>query len=298
MPFCQEATRRGTSPVSPFSLASQHRLQSALSLTCERVWSRPAVLGILIAFAAIAWGSTTAVCAQETAKPETQASPSPAAQTPPGQTSADQAPNAPVPPKPVALYNLLQRRSVVFPDIAYSNERLSAGQKFELAVDNSVSVNTIASAALGSALGQAYDSPTGFGEGWDAYGKRFGSDLARQASSELFGTFLLASALHEDPRFYAEINPGFFHAVKYSVQRVYIMQDDDGSEAVAWSRLLGPAMAEGLANVYWPDRNRTVGDTLLRYGLDLAGRAGGNMLREYFPVLVGKISHPRPAAAR
>jgi hypothetical protein len=103
--------------------------------------------------------------------------------------------------------------------------------------------------------------------------------------------------LHEDPRFYAEIHPKFFHAMKYSVQRVFIMRNDDGRDVVAWSRLGGPLMAEGLANVYWPDQNRTVGDTLFRYGLDLASRAGGNMLREYWPVLLAKISHaPRPAA--
>jgi hypothetical protein len=51
-------------------------------------------------------------------------------------------------------------------------------------------------------------------------------------------------------------------------------------------------MGEALANVYWPDRNRTVGDTLLRYGLDLASRAGGNMMREYWPVVVKRMSHP------
>jgi hypothetical protein len=85
--------------------------------------------------------------------------------------------------------------------------------------------------------------------------------------------------------------------MKYSVQRVFIMRNDDGREVVAWSRLGGPLLAEGLANVYWPDRNRTVGDTLFRYGLDLASRAGGNMLREYWPVLLQKISHtPGPGA--
>ena len=126
-----------------------------------------------------------------------------------------------------------------FPDIAYSTERLSPGQKFELAVDNSVSVNTIGSAAfLGSLVGQADDAPTGFGQGWNAYGKRFGADMARSASSEMFATFLLGSALHQDPRFYAEINPRFFHAMKYSLQRVFIMQDDNGRQVVAWSRLL------------------------------------------------------------
>ncbi len=164
-------------------------------------------------------------------------------------------------------------------------------------MDNSVSVNTITAAFLGSLVGQAHDAPTGFGEGWNAYGKRFGADMARSASSEMFATFLLGSALHQDPRFYAEINPRFFHAMKYSLQRVFIMQDDNGLQVVAWSRLLGPAMAEGLANVYWPERNRTVGDTLFRYGLDLATRATGNMLREYFPVLVTKMSHSRPAGA-
>jgi len=253
------------------------------------------LLCALIIFGVIAFGSTTVVSAQETPKPplQTQPSPSPAAQPPP-----DQAPVATVPPAPVALYNLLQKKSIVFPDIAYSTEPLRAGQKFKLFVDNSVSVDSVTWALLGSAVGQADHSPTGFGQEWGAYGKRFGSDMARQASSEFFGTFLLASALHEDPRFYAEIHPAFFHAVKYSAQRVFVMRSDDGRDVVAWSRLGGPLMAEGLANVYWPDRNRTVGDTLFRYGLDLASRAGGNMLREYWPVLLAKISHaPRPAAA-
>jgi hypothetical protein len=261
---------------------------------CEKAFFLEPPLCALIVFGVIAFGSTTVVSAQETPKPQlqTQASPSPAAQPP-----ADQAPSAAAPPAPVALYNLLQKKSIVFPDIAYSSERLSAGQKFKLFVDNSVSVDSVTWAMLGSAVGQAEHSPTGFGQEWGGYGKRFGADMARQASSEFFGTFLLASALHQDPRFYAEIKPTFFHAMKYSVQRVFVMRSDDGRDVVAWSRLAGPLMAEGLANVYWPDRNRTVGDTLFRYGLDLASRAGGNMLREYWPVLLGKISHaPRPTA--
>jgi len=249
-------------------------------------------LGALILIAVIACNSGLRAFAQDPPKPQTQPSPSPAAQPPDGQ-----APNAPAPPMPVALYNLLQKKSIVFPDIAYSTERLSAGQKLKLSVDNSVSVDSFTWALLGSAVGQAADSPTGFGQEWGAYGKRFGSDMARQASGEFFGTFLLASTLHEDPRFYAEIHPKFFHAVKYSLQQVFVMRNDDGRKVVAWSRLGGPLMAEGLANVYWPDQNRTVGDTLFRYGLDLASRAGGNMLREYWPVLLAKISHaPRPAA--
>lgn len=282
MPSRQETTIRGRLSVLPFGevlngpLFLQETLRALLCL---------AVIGVV-------FGSFPAGFAQETPPPppQTQPSPSPAAIPPPGQ-----APSTAVPPKAVALYNLLENKSIVFPDIAYSTERLSAGQKFQLFVDNSVSVDSFAWAMLGSAVGQADNSPTGFAQGWGGYGKRFGSDMARQASTEFFGTFILASARHEDPRFYAEINPPFFHAVKYSVQRVFLARSDDGRDVVSWSRLGGPLLAEGLANLYWPERNRTVGDTLFRYGLDLASRAGGNMLREYWPVLLQKISHsPRP----
>jgi|ERR1700733_105245 len=240
----------------------------------------------LICFALGAFGSATSLLAQATSTTQTQTGASSSPQPPAEQTSG------PVtPPRPVAIYNLLQRKSIVFPNIATSTERLSTGQKFKLFVDNTGSVNSFTWAMLGSAVTQADDAPTGFGQGWDAYGKRFGAGMARTASSEFFGTFVLASALHQDPRFYAEINPKLMHAAKYSLQHVFIMRNDDGHEGIAWSELGGPLLGEALANVYWPDRNRTVGDTLLRYGIDLASRAGGNMLREYWPVVLAKMSH-------
>jgi hypothetical protein len=226
----------------------------------------------LIILGAMGLGLATGAFGQEAPKPQTQT----------GTSAPGQAPSA--------------SSKVFFPDIAVSTKRLSAGKKFQLFAENSISLHTLAWAALGSAVNQADNSPTGYGQGWDAYAKRFGSSMGRQASSNFFGKFLLASALHQDPRFYPEVNPSFGQAVKYSVERVFVTRNDDGRDVANWSGLAGPAMAEGLANVYWPERNRTVGDTLLRYGLDLATQAGGNMLREYWPVFYGKIRHaPRPA---
>jgi hypothetical protein len=271
MPIRREIRISGTTPV-----AQSNQAFCLLPPLCA-----------LIFLAVIGFGSTTGAFAQETPKPQTQT----------GTSSAGQAPSAPSKVPGVALYNLLQEKSVFFPDIATSTERLSTGQKFQLFVDNSISLHTLTWAAMGSAVNQAENSPTGFGQGWDAYAKRFGASMGRQASSNFFGDFLLASALHQDPRFYPEVNPGFGHAVKYSVQRLFVTRNDDGRDVGNWSGLAGPLMAEGLANVYWPDRNRTVGDTFLRYGLDIATRAGGNMLREYWPVFYGKIHHTsRPTA--
>ena len=272
------------------------------------LWIEPALVALLV-FAAIALSSSLPAWGEELPQSRSQTADSagqvPPNQTLPNQNRPDQNPSEPpataTPPSKipgVALYNLLQKKSIVFPDIAANQERLSAGQKFQLFVDNSGSVHTLSWSILGAALGQADNSPTGFGQGWDAYGKRFGASMARGASNEFFGTFVISSVLHLDPRFYPEVNPTLTQAAKYSVQRVFIMRNDEGRDVIAWPRLVGPLMAESLANVYWPERNRTVGDTLFRYGVDLATRAGGNMLREYWPVVYRKLGHSTTTAPR
>ncbi len=250
---------------------------------------------ILIIFSLL---SSALVFAQEPSKPPEQTTPAEPAkqeqkaaeQVPPSMVT--QAENAAM--KPVELFNLLERKSIVFPDIASSTTALSPGQKFELFVDNSISVHTIVWSTLGSLIGQADDSPTGYGVGGLGYPKRLGSSLARESSGEFFGTFVIASALHEDPRFFPEYNPTFKHTVKYSFHRLFVTRNDAGANVVNLPGLLGPLLGESLANVYWPDRNRTVGDTLSRYGLDLASRAAGNMVREYWPVVSAKMQHRPP----
>ena len=197
---------------------------------------------------------------------------------------------------PVALFIMLDKKSIVFPDIAASNARLSSGRKFELFVDNSVSLHSLAGAAFGAGLAQAADTPQGFGQGGDAYAKRFGSSMARLASSNFFGTFVLASALHQDPRFFARKGMTFKQAASYSVERIFVTRNDDGRDVKNWSGLLGPLLSEGLANAYWPERDRTAAQTFQRYGIDLAVHAGTNMLREYWPLLFRKVPgvHAKP----
>lgn len=216
-------------------------------------------------------------------------------QTKPEQPSlANQAANAAM--KPVELFNLLQRKSIVFPDIAANTIALSPTQKFELFVDDSVAVNSIVESTLGSLIGHAEDSPTGYGVSRTGYAKRLGSSLARESSANFFGTFVIASALHEDPRFFPEYKPTLKGSVKYSVKSVFVTRNDAGKQVANMPELMGSLLSEGLANAYYPDRNRTVGDTLFRYGIDLAARAGGNMFREYWPVISAKVG--RAAAAR
>jgi hypothetical protein len=186
----------------------------------------------------------------------------------------------------------IRRKSLFFPDIATSENRLSPGEKFKLFVNNSASFSALASSALSAGIGQAEDYPEGYGQGAEGYGKRFGAEMARNASSEFFGTFLLATVLRQDPRFFPQAEPTLGSSIKYAVTRVFVTRNDDGKDVANWSGLLGPAMGEGLANAYWPEDERTAGKTFARYGGDLAGRVGTNFLRNYWPVLFKKLRRP------
>jgi hypothetical protein len=185
--------------------------------------------------------------------------------------------------------SFLQRKSVFFPNLATNSGPLSVWQKFKLAANNSISLATIGAALAGAGYGQAINSPKGYGQGGEGYAKRFGADMARSASANLFGTFLIASALHEDPRFYVKKHYTFKQSVKYAATRVVFTRSDSGERVVSFADLLGPLAGEALADTYYPEGNRDVSSTFIRYGADIGWKFGGNMLRQYWPKINRKL---------
>lgn len=192
----------------------------------------------------------------------------------------------------IGVVDLLMRRSLFFPDLATTTKSLSTGDKFKLFVSDSISGAAIVGGAAGAGFAQALDTPAGYGQGGEGYAKRFGSIMARNASNQFFGSFLLASALHQDPRFFVKSNPTFKEAVVHSVRRVFITPTDAGGEAFNWSGLVGPLMGESLAITYMPEGSKGAGDMLGRYGTDIGVRAGTNLLRQYWPTIAQKLHLP------
>ena len=179
----------------------------------------------------------------------------------------------------------MSNKSIAFPDIATSPGPLSTGQKFKLFVNQSISPAYLLAAGVSAAYSQARDVPSAYGEGWDAYGGRYGASLARASSNSFFSTFVLSSALHHDPRFFPQSHPTLWGAVKYSAEKIVISRNDEGKEVVNTPGLLGPALAEGLANAYLPVSQQTVGKTLERYGTDTAWKFAANMFKDYWPTI-------------
>jgi len=190
---------------------------------------------------------------------------------------------------------VVSKRSKFFPNLATDAGTMTSGQKFKLFVNNSLSGAALVGSTVSAGFGQATDSNSGYGQGAEGFAKRFGASMARNATSNFVGTWALASLLHQDPRFFVSGKDGFADRVKYASRRMFITRTDAGGEAINWSGLIGPLAAEGVANTYLPDEERTAGNTFQRYGIDIAAQIGTNILREYWPSIFKKLRMPNLA---
>ncbi len=218
------------------------------------------------------------------------------AQAPAGAgTGTTSLPNSPQ-PKPQSSTNsavdttarfvgYVTNKSFVFPDIATSQGPMTVDEKFRLFVNQSISPPYILAAGISAAYSQARDVPAAYGQGWDAYGGRYGATIARASSNSFFSTFVLSSSLHLDPRFYPQNRPTLWGSVKYSAARVFVTRTDSGRNTFNTSGILGTALAEGLANSYLPVSEQTVGKNAERIGTDLAWKFAANMFKNYWPTL-------------
>ena len=231
------------------------------------------------------WVLTTAICcsvfrcsfAQQNQSGGLPNAPSASAQSQPARSETNPVQSG------VAFFEVLQEKSRVFPDIATNSGRMDTWQKFALAANNSIAVSTIGVALVGSGFDQAINRPAGYGQGGEGYAKRFGADMARAASNNLFGTFIIASVSHQDPRFYIKSTLSFKQSLKYAAVRLVKARSDSGEQVTDYAGLVGPLAGEALANSYYPEKSRGAGGTFTRYASDQGWRFAGYMVRQYWP---------------
>ena len=179
---------------------------------------------------------------------------------------------------------VLSSRTLLFPQLNYAKARpLTSGEKLQLGVDESIAPSRFLGSMFTAAIGQAQNSLPGYGQGWGGYGKRFGSSVASAAADHMFGTYLLPSALHQDPRYFIKGSGSIAGRVVYAAERVVVTRTDAGRSTFNWSNVLAALMTEGLANSYLPGEERTTGKTFSRFGLRLALNVAGNATKEFLP---------------
>ena len=106
-----------------------------------------------------------------------------------------------------------------------------------------------------AAIGQANNSEPGYGQGWDAYGKRFGTQVADGIIENFMTGAVLPSLLHQDPRFYASTKGSFARRTGYAVSRIFVTRGDSGHSQFNASEIVGSAMSASISTFSYHPRS-------------------------------------------
>jgi hypothetical protein len=170
---------------------------------------------------------------------------------------------------------------------------LTTGQKFRLATAGVFDWTAYPFNGALAAVAQAKNDPKSWGQGWGAYGKRYGESFADNSIGTYMTTAIFPSLLHEDPRYYQLGRGSFAHRAYHAVNRLFVIRTDSGHDRFNISESLGNAVAAGIYNIYHPAEDRTVSRNLETLGMLILWDGVGNEMKEFWPDIRRKVLHKR-----
>ncbi|MGC1618647.1 MAG: hypothetical protein WA765_09170 [Candidatus Acidiferrum sp.] len=169
--------------------------------------------------------------------------------------------------------------------------RLTSGQKFRLATAGVFDWAAYPFNGGLAAIAQAKNDPKSWGQGWEAYGKRYGESFADNSIGTYMTTAIFPSLLHEDPRYYQMGKGKFTHRAYHAINRLFVTRTDSGNDRFNISESLGNAVAAGISNIYHPAEDRTLGRNASTFGLLILWDGLSNELKEFWPDIRRDVFH-------
>jgi hypothetical protein len=169
---------------------------------------------------------------------------------------------------------------------------LDSKQKFELAWKTTVNPYSFAIIGAIAGIQQADNSYSGYGQGAQGYGKRYGAGYADFVTGTFIGGALLPSILKQDPRYFYKGTGSTHSRVLYAMANAVICKGDNGRWQPNYSNILGSLAAGGISNAYYPASDRGAALTFENAFIGIGATAAVNVLQEF---VVRKLTPHLPA---
>lgn len=130
-----------------------------------------------------------------------------------------------------------------------------------------------------------------FGHGGVGYGRYFWHSLVDQTVENYMVEFVVPAATHEDTRYYTLGHGGFLKRTGYALSRTVITRSDSGKEVFNAGEVVGAGAGAGLSNLYYPSRERGLGNTGTQWGTSIGIDAATFVLKEFWPDINNALFH-------
>jgi hypothetical protein len=180
-------------------------------------------------------------------------------------------------------------QTVSDPAIPYTPLRIR--DKWKLFAKEATDPFAFFSSATGAGISQWHNEDPKYGNGFKPYMQRFGAAQADLNAQNFFQDAVLASLLHEDPRYFRKgpASP-VTHRIAYAVSRVIITRRDSGKSTFNFSGIGGMELGIALSNAYYPPKSISGKEVAWRNFTSLTAAALGNLLPEFWPDIKAKFA--------
>jgi hypothetical protein len=178
-----------------------------------------------------------------------------------------------------------QRVLGVFPNFYVSYVRdavpLTPKQKYELAWKSTVDPVTFAVTGAIAGIEQAQNQFSGYGQGAQGYGKRYGAAYADTVTGTFLGGAVLPALLKQDPRYFYKGTGSTRSRILYAIANSVICKGDNGHWQLNYSGILGDLASGGISNLYYPAQDRGAGLVFENEGIGIGATAAANLIQEF-----------------
>jgi len=166
---------------------------------------------------------------------------------------------------------------------------ISATEKFKIASEDAFDPGAIVVAGAVAGTAQLLNSNRPFGQEASGYARYFGAAYGNHVIGDFLTEGVYPSLLHQDPRYFRKGTGSAGSRLGYAISRVFRTQTDAGGTAINYSRLLGASSTVAISSLYYA-KHRDAADSAVGFGARLGGAMAANILKEFWPDLLGKFS--------
>lgn len=168
---------------------------------------------------------------------------------------------------------------------------LSVKDKFVLATEDSFDYSAFIIAGMVAGYSMATKAYPEFHQGAAGYGRYYWHSFVDQAVGNYFTEAIVPSLTREDPRYYTLGHGGFVHRTGYAISRLVVTRTDSGGKSFNFSEIVGNGAGAALSNAYYPQVERTAGNTVSKWATQVGIDGIANILKEFWPDIRRDVFH-------
>ncbi|MDE3186043.1 MAG: hypothetical protein KGM96_00800 [Acidobacteriota bacterium] len=166
---------------------------------------------------------------------------------------------------------------------------LTPKEKARLAARNLLDPFNAVTIAGNAGISVGSDAHSAYGPGMPGFGRYVGVSYAEDMTSEVFGTFLIPSIMHQDPHYHRMPKASIPRRALHAVVQIAWTQGDNGKGMLNYASLLGSGIENEIVNLYVPGQQTNGTATASRYAIGLATAPIDNFITEFLPDVARRI---------